>query len=112
MRGFNDTPNILFYERLPALGRQMHVRAVAGDELEVPALVERPEPNAVLGIQRLQAHRDDRLRHPRVGLGVLVGRCVGPEPAALFRHDHGVLPEEHEDQLVESLEVLAVGLVY
>ena len=81
------------------------------NEVDVPSLVQCPEPNAILGVQWLQPHRDDGLRCCQFN-AISIGRRVRAEPAALLRDDHGVLREQDENKLVERLEVGGVRLVH
>ena len=74
-------------------------------------LVERLQPDPVVRVQRLQAHRHHRLLVPRARRVVGPGRGVGPEPCRLLGDDGLVGGEEDKDERVERGEVRGVRRV-
>ena len=84
------------------------MRALARCKNEVTTFVERPQTNAVLGVERLQSHGDNGLRR---GNSIVVRWGVRAEPTALFGYDHGVLRKHDEDELVQRLQVCSIGFV-
>ncbi len=67
----------------------------------VPPLVQRLEPNAVLYVERLEPHGN----HHLVNDSVLFGRSVRAEPCALLWHDGDVLGELRQNELVQGCQV-------
>ena len=97
-------------ERPPALLRELHMLALARLEAHATRLVELPEPDPVVRVQRLEAHgHHDLLVVPAAVAAV--GRGVRAEPGGLLRDDGLVSGEEDEDEGVERGEVRGVRRV-
>ena len=89
---------------------------------DTTALVEGAQPNPVFDIQRLLAHRHNRLlpslfpvfqvEDGAQGVIVLFLWSVRPEPGALLGHDCAVLLEENENEGIELFEVRGVRCVF
>ena len=77
-------------------------------EHDTPTLVERTQSNPVFDVQRLLAHRHDRL----LLSPSLLFLSIRPEPGALLWHDGAVLGEEDEDECVELREVRGVRRIF
>ena len=122
VRGLRPRANIFLHERPPARGRKLHVLALTRYVDDAIALVEGAQPNPVFDIQRLLAHRYNRLLPSLLpvfqvedgaqGVIVLFLRRVRPEPGALLGHDRAVLLEENENEGIKLFEVRGVCRVF
>ena len=86
--------------------------AIARREHDAPALIERPQPNPVFGIERMLMNRYESLLlllHLRAR--ILARRRVRTKPGALLGHDGSVARKEHEHELIELRETHGVRRV-
>ena len=78
-------------------------------EHDAPTLIKRTQSNPVFDVQRLLAHRHDRLL---LSTSPLLFLSIRPEPGALLWHDGAVLGEKDEDKCVELCEVRGVRRIF
>ena len=92
---------------------------IARHKHDTAALVKCAQPDPVLNVQRLLAHRHDLLlvmsrikESSQTIVFFLLLRWVRTEPGALLGHDRAVPREEYEDEGIELFEMRRVRRVF